>query len=283
MVVDFYNNTSLRPTRNPLITRSASTQTRDEMSAHDAVEALRELGLSNYEAQVFVALQRLGTGSAQAVSRVSDVPRSQVYGAADDLASRGLVEVVESSPKQYRPVSLAAAREQLREAVERQHQRAFQNLEAVRNEHADRGDERDVATLHGHHPIHERVASLVSEATERVILVAGSEELLAEQVSSALRARAEEGVSVLVVTEESGVADLFADDPVRVIVASREGTGGFTGRTLLVDDATVLLSVRTDEDPEPFEETALWTADTRIGDILAAYVHAGMQSGFEEQ
>ena len=90
-------------------------------------------------------------------------------------------------------------------------------------------------------------------------------------------------MSVLVVTEESGVADLFADDPVRVIVASREGTGGFTGRTLLVDDATVLLSVRTDEDPEPFEETALWTADTRIGDILAAYVHAGMQSGFEEQ
>ncbi|WP_128477417.1 TrmB family transcriptional regulator [Halorussus pelagicus] len=253
------------------------------MSAHEAVEALRELGLSNYEAQVFVALQRLGTGSAQAVSRVSDVPRSQVYGAADDLASRGLVEVVESSPKEYRPVSLAAAREQLREAVERQHERAFRNLEAVRNEHADRGDEREVATLHGLHAIHERVTNLVENSIERVILVAGSDGLLPETVEESLRERAIAGVSVVVVTEDEAVAERFADAPVRVVVATREQTGGFTGRTLLVDDATVLLSVRTDDDPEPFEETALWTADTRIGDILAAYVHAGMQSGFEEE
>jgi sugar-specific transcriptional regulator TrmB len=251
------------------------------MSAHDAVEALLELGLSNYEARVFVALQRLGTGSAQAVSQISDVPRSQVYGAADDLASKGLVEVVEASPKEYRPVSLSTAREQLRARIEREHERAFQNLESVRNEHADHGDERDVATLHGHHGIHERIAELVAEATDRVILVAGSDDLLPEAVASALRARAEEGVSVVVVTEDPAVDGRFADVPVRVVVACREQTGGFTGRTLLVDDATVLLSVRTEDSPEPSAETALWTADTRIGDILAEYVHAGMQSGFE--
>ncbi|NHN57542.1 MULTISPECIES: TrmB family transcriptional regulator [Halorussus] len=251
------------------------------MSAHDAVEALKELGLSNYEARVFVALQRLGTGTAQSVSRESDVPRSQVYGAADDLANRGLVEVVESSPKEYRPVSLSAAREQLRARIEREHERAFRNLDALRDEHADRGDDRDVATLRGHHAIHERVADLVDGATERVIMVAGRGDLISEQVAAALRERADAGVSVLLVTEDQTVADRFADAPVRVTVASPDRTGEFTGRTLLVDDATVLLSVRTEDGPEPFAETALWTADSRIGDILAEYVHAGMQSGFE--
>ncbi|WP_115865384.1 TrmB family transcriptional regulator [Halorussus litoreus] len=257
------------------------------MSAHEAVEALKELGLSNYEAQVFVALQRLGTGTAQEVSQLSDVPRSQVYGAADDLADRGLLEVVESSPKQYRPVSLPTAREQLRARVEREHERAFDNLDALRDEHADRADEGSVSTLHGRHAIHERVVDLVERADDRVILVAGVAELLSDEVVAALRDRADDGASVLVLTTDPAVEELLDGFGGRVVVTSRErtgessdGAGGFTGRTLLVDDATVLLSVVADEDsPEPFEETALWTAETRIGHILAAFVHAGMQSG----
>jgi len=251
------------------------------MSAHDAVAALKELGLSNYEARVFVALQRLGTGTAQEVSETSEVPRSQVYGAADDLAERGLVEVVESSPKRYRPVSLDAAREQLRTRIEREHERAFENLESVRNERADRTDEGDVSTLHGRHAVHERVAALVERASEQVVLIAGDADLLSEEIETALRGRAAAGVPVVVVTQDRAIEQRFADDPIRVVVAPPERTQGFTGRTLLVDDATVLLSVLSDEAGEPFEETALWTGDTRIGRILAEFIHAGMQSGFD--
>ncbi|WP_132057238.1 TrmB family transcriptional regulator [Halorussus amylolyticus] len=254
------------------------------MSAHEAVEALKRLGLSNYEAKVFVALQRLGTGTAQEVSQLSDVPRSQVYGAADDLADRGLVEVVESSPKQYRPVSLDAAREQLRARIEREQERAFESLDAVRNEHADHTDDGEVSTLHGRHTVHERVAELIRRADEQVVLVAGTADLFSEGVERALAERAAAGIPVVVVTRDPAVEDRFADDPIRVVVTSREQTGGFTGRTLLVDDATVLLSVLTEgDDPDPFGETALWTADTRIGHILAEFIHAGMESGFENE
>jgi len=251
------------------------------MSAHEAVAALKELGLSNYEAQVFVALQRLATGTAQEVSETSEVPRSQVYGAADDLAERGLVEVVESSPKRYRPVSLAAAREQLRSRIEREHQRAFENLESLRSERADRTDEGEVSTLHGRHAVHERVAALVERASEQVVLIAGDADLISDGVEAALRGRGAAGVPVVVVTQDRAVEERFADGPIRVVVAPPDRSRGFTGRTLLVDDGTVLLSVLTDDGSEPFEETALWTADTRIGRILAEFIHAGMQSGFE--
>ncbi|WP_158058082.1 TrmB family transcriptional regulator [Halorussus halophilus] len=254
------------------------------MSAHDAISALKELGLSNYEARVFVALQQLGTATAQEVSQVSDVPRSQVYGTADDLASRGFLEMVESSPKRYRAVSLSTARKQLQSRIERQQERAFDNLESLQHEHADHASESDVSTLHGQHGIDERLVELVRSAEERVVLVVGDSSLLSETAETVLKEKAEAGVSVVVVTEDSEVEKRFADDVVQVVVASRERTGGFTGRTLLVDDSTVLLSVLTDgDDPEPFEETALWTADTRIGHILAQFVHAGMQSGFGEQ
>ena len=136
------------------------------MGAHEAVEALQELGLSSYEAQVFVALQQLGTGTAQDVSQISDVPRSQVYGAADDLATRGLLEVVESAPKAFRPVSLSAARKHLETRIERQQQRAFENLEAIERDHTEFTDEVSISTLRGHQPIRERMIDLAGQCGE---------------------------------------------------------------------------------------------------------------------
>ena len=250
------------------------------MSAHDAVDALRDLGLSNYEARVFVALHRLGDGTAQDVAAVADVPRSQVYGAADDLADRGLLEVVESSPKTYRPVSLDRARAQLRERIDRQQTRAFDNLEAVAGDHGDRTDAGDVATLRGHGPIRDRAVDLVERAEDHVILVGSRDATMREDLAAALDERAAAGVDVTVVSDDTSLADRLSD--ARVIVSEASGDEGYAGRTLLVDDATVLLSVPTDDGHEPFDEVAMWTAGTRIGHILARFVHAGMESGLDD-
>jgi HTH-type transcriptional regulator, sugar sensing transcriptional regulator len=95
------------------------------MNEDDAIDALESLGLSNYEAKVFVALQKLGTGTARDIHGVTDVPRSQVYGAAENLQQRGLVEVQQSKPLQYRPVSLNAAKSHLRDRFERRQERTF--------------------------------------------------------------------------------------------------------------------------------------------------------------
>jgi sugar-specific transcriptional regulator TrmB len=59
----------------------------------DPTAALQRLGLSEYEAETFVALQQIDSGSASDVAEVSNVPRSPVYGAADDLEDRGLLDV----------------------------------------------------------------------------------------------------------------------------------------------------------------------------------------------
>jgi hypothetical protein len=45
----------------------------------------------------------------------------------------------------------------------------------------------------------------------------------------------------------------------------------------MVDDRTVLLAAETDD--APVEEEALWTGDTSIGRILAAFMRSGMESG----
>jgi sugar-specific transcriptional regulator TrmB len=249
------------------------------VSATDAAESLERLGLSRYEARVFVALQQLGGGTAQEVADLSDVPRSQVYGAAEDLAERGLVELVEASPKRYRPVSLATAREVLTERLERETVRAFEALAAVREDHTDEAGGEGVSTLRGRHAIEERVRDLLGRAESLVVYVVPAPWAVDEAVADQLRGLAAAGVAVTVVSEHQEVAARFEGDPVAAFAVDGDQMGEMTGRTLLVDEATVLLSVV----EEGADETALWTAETSIGRILGQFVEAGMEAGMENQ
>ena len=247
------------------------------MSEREAIESLRTLGLSSYEAQVFVALQRLGTGTAQEVSRVSEVPRSQVYGAADDLAERGLVEVVESSPKAYRPVELSTARAVLTDHLEHETDRAFDRLESIGKAEPDDVTRQDVSTLRGRQPIDDRIATLVDGAAHTVVFVSPAAESLSETIEAALREAGSEDVDVTVVTADRSLRDRFADTSVNVYVMSEDNPADFAGRALMVDDRTVLLAAETQD--EAVGEEAMWTGDSRIGRILATFMRSGMESG----
>jgi len=74
-----------------------------------AVEQLERFGLSTYAARTFVALSSLGTGTARDVSEVSEVPRTRVYDAIDELHDRGLVDIQNSSPRQFWAISAETA------------------------------------------------------------------------------------------------------------------------------------------------------------------------------
>lgn len=248
------------------------------MSARDAVEALKRLGLSNYEARVFVALQQLGTGTSQEISDRSDVPRSQVYGAADDLVEQGLAELVTSSPKEYRPVSLDAAREQLVARLDREQDRAFENLAELRRETDGHSGSGDVATLRGRQPIDNRIGDLIQTATERVVFVAPMSRSIPDTLAETLRARADDGVAVIVVTTQPADRERFANSPVRVFIMDEDNPGDFAGRALMVDEGTVLLSVTTDD---AVGEEAMWTSESSIGQILARFMQSGIDFGME--
>lgn len=249
------------------------------MSEREAVESLLTLGLSSYEAQVFVALQKLGTGTAQEVSQLSDVPRSQVYGAADDLADRGLVEVVEASPKAYRPVELSTARSLLTEHFERETERAFDRLESLRTTESADTDGQDVSVLRGRQPIDDRIAELVQTASHTVVYVSPDSGSMTAEIADALRETGAEGVSTTVLTADHSLDDQFTAEAVSVFVMSEDSPADFAGRALMVDDRTVLLAADTEN--EPVDEEAVWTGDSSIGRILAAFMRSGMESGRE--
>lgn len=111
-------------------------------------DALEHLGLTSYEAKVFIALQKLDTRSARDISRIADDPRSQVYGAAESLEERGIVEVQQSSLIRYRPVDLEAAKTHLWSRFGAHQSDALQYIEYVEYERSDtRNRQADTRTI----------------------------------------------------------------------------------------------------------------------------------------
>ncbi|WP_238392231.1 TrmB family transcriptional regulator [Halorussus amylolyticus] len=250
----------------------------DQMDEDDAIGALEDLGLSNYEAKVFAALQRLGTGTARDVHRVTDVPRSQVYGAAESLQDRGLVEVQQSTPIQYRPVSLDAARTHLRGEFERTQSQAFDYLETARKQRADADERReDIWTVHGQASIDGRVEQLLGDAERRIVFAVGEAAGgLDADIADRLRERADAGVEVVVI---GPFHEAFADSEVAVheLPVEHPHADDPVGRVVVVDGETILLSVRDERGAsELAEETAIWSSKTGIAAVLIQLIDGGL-------
>lgn len=231
----------------------------------DAVDSLKRLGLSEYESKVFIALQSLGVGTARDVYRHTDVPRSQVYGAAETLEERGLVEVRQSKPMEYRPVSLEEARERLRERFEQETENAFDYLETARTESPCADEERqDFWTVKGADTIDSRIRSLLDDAEERVVFMSTHDRLVDEDIKEELVGL---DVDVYVISRDEGFLSRFEDDVVATVQtppkAEREDRGG---RFVMVDSDTVLLTVLRDGS---FDETAVWSSGTSFATVLA--------------
>jgi sugar-specific transcriptional regulator TrmB len=246
------------------------------MDDEAAVDGLKQLGLTTYEARVFLGLQKLGTGTAASVTDVVDVPRSQVYGAAERLEERGLVETQQSTPTQYRPVSLERARSRLLDQLERTGTETFDYLDEVRDSaHEDQEESEAIWLVRGSGAIASRVAALAEEATSSITYGAPGADQLEDDVVAALQAASEAGIEVVVASENAAVqATVEEVSGVTGYPIPQERTPDVdTGRFMLVDDRTLLLSVcASAAGGEGTEEVAFWSANSTFAAVLVEVI-----------
>ncbi len=249
------------------------------MDEREAVEALERLGLTNYEAKVFIALQRLGSGSARDVAEESDVPRPQVYSTAESLEARGLVDVQRSDPIRYRPVELEEAKTRLRNRFERTQETAFEYIERVRTEGSGDEEREDIWTITGAETIDARIRHLVRGADREVLVGIPSVSMVRSETAAALREAATADVSVTVISHDSAVRDRFDDaEGIDVVEPAIEDPGGTTGRLLVVDGDTVLLSVFGGENAHGASETAIWSGETQFARVLIGLIRSYLRA-----
>ncbi len=114
-----------------------------------AVESLRSLGLTEYEAKVYTALTKIRSGTASDIHLVSGIPRSAVYGALTKLKERGVIEVQSSKPMRYRVVPPEIALEKLKDCFIAESEDALVSLKEIYQTQGAEAREEAIWTISG--------------------------------------------------------------------------------------------------------------------------------------
>lgn len=248
-----------------------------ETGDDDAVEALKAFGFSAYEAETLIALQKLGVGSARDVHEVSGVPRSQVYGAAESLAESGFVDVQQTNPQVYRPVTVEEIGDRLRSRFESRYELVADHLSDLAARRRTTNEHRqDVWRIEGAAIVDSRAVSLLETADSEVVYVLSEGTLVSANQESTIRSLVDDGVDVTLITGSDAAEARFEEMGVDVIVPTVEGASMPIGRIVLVDDAGLLLSVR------GHEETAIWSRDTMFARTLSDLIRQWLATAVAE-
>jgi sugar-specific transcriptional regulator TrmB len=74
----------------------------DSLAVDDSeIGALRRLGLTEYEARIYLVLVRMGPIKASEISFFGQIPRTKTYGAIKELERKGLVNIMPGKPEVY--------------------------------------------------------------------------------------------------------------------------------------------------------------------------------------
>jgi len=231
---------------------------------------LETFGLTSYEAKCFVALTRIGHGTARELADVADVPRPRVYDSVESLQERGLADVQDSQPRQFRAPEPRDAVETIR----REYGKRLDRLEGLlpRLQSPEPREERaGVWVVEGDDAVSDRLVGLADDATEELLVVVAVESLLTEELRRSLSAADERGVSITVGSPSPAVRETIGDiAPGATVLETwtwwedHPIEPGEISSILMADGRELLVSSDLETDlPGVDRHSAVWTDDER--------------------
>jgi|SRR5581483_10312092 len=155
------------------------------------VDRLRILGMSQYEARIYVGLLRHGPQNGNEVSKSAGIPSSKVYSTLERLASKGIVHSVRTSAgTQYVCVSPEELVRRFRDEFEE----PMDYLQATLPKLAGFEPASEVLTVSGLDAIRENSRFIVADAVREIYISVWAEEL--EHLSETLVAAQGRGVRI---------------------------------------------------------------------------------------
>jgi sugar-specific transcriptional regulator TrmB len=244
------------------------------------VDRLRILGMSLYEARIYVGLLRHGPQNGNEVSKSAGIPSSKVYSTLERLASKGIVHSVRtSSGTQYVCISPQELVQRFRDEFEEPMDYLENTLPAL----AAFEPASEVLTVAGLDAIRENSRFIVADAAREVYISLWAEEL--EHLSEALAAAQNREVRIfgmLYDAEEPPSVGSWLVHSYQQIVTDRIG-----GRmlTVVADREEALIA----HIPRRGEASAVRTRNPVLALIAQEYLHhdivlqrAQLSIGFDE-
>ncbi|MCK9592001.1 MAG: TrmB family transcriptional regulator [Methanoregula sp.] len=155
------------------------------------IECLKSLGLTKYEALVYIALLKVVTATASEIHEISGVPRASVYTVINQIIDKGLVSVSQSAPKRFAAIPPEDVITRLMGRIEKDAQYARDSLSSVYRERMNPGlgTEELIWNIYGIENIKKRFTDLISGAKREIRIIAHPQ-FLTNDIKQKLTSRA---------------------------------------------------------------------------------------------
>lgn len=171
--------------------------------SRESIEALRLMGLTDYETQSYVALTSLISANAAEISLTANVPRFKVYQVLKKLESKGFIEMSRGKPLQFTVIPPHEVFKKSRDHIKDTMEQAEAELNLIYESHIPQVPA-PIWLLHGPEKIVNKEIEIISRAKESLFIMGGlmfPEE--PDMIKTALEKPINKGVSIKMLTAPS--------------------------------------------------------------------------------
>jgi len=141
----------------------------------EITESLKSLGLTKYEALVYIALLRFEGATATEIHEISGVPRASVYPVLDKLLNKNITAVSNTTPKRFSAANPDEAIKTLLGSIKRDAESAKDALNEIYNhrEAHEKGQQELIWTIYGDENIIAKTAEIIRKAEDDIKMILG--------------------------------------------------------------------------------------------------------------
>lgn len=145
-------------------------------SAANPAEYLKSLGLTRYEALVYIALLKVEGATASEIHEASGVPRASVYPVLDRLGAKNLVSISHTTPRRFNATPPEEGIGYLLRTIKDDAERAIEALNAIYQQRtvAEHGTGELIWSICGEDKIQDRLSELIASAEQELLIIARS-------------------------------------------------------------------------------------------------------------
>jgi sugar-specific transcriptional regulator TrmB len=136
------------------------------------LEALKSLGLTDYEIKAYVANISIISGTAAEISLESNVPRSKIYEVLKSLAKKGFIEIIRGKPLKFNVIPPHEIFEKSRKQLTEQLDNAEDELNFIYENQIPKSP-MPMWLIHGHEKIVKKEIEIIARAKSSIFIIVG--------------------------------------------------------------------------------------------------------------
>ncbi len=160
-------------------------------------KGLESIGLSPYEARVYIALVAHGYGDAETIAQTAKVPRTSTYKILQSLVEREFAVATEGRPRIYKPESPMRVYDKVNERI----REMFEKLNMLHEVVREKGDPQIIYTIYGKNRVLEKIGELMDKCSGSFIISTPNFSEIHTPLAKKLQHLLDRGIEVTVITK----------------------------------------------------------------------------------